>query len=168
MLLDQSASGPVPSNDGLPSCSSIWHYILSLIHKFVVRSVIVIQKVEVSWVQEITIFRITEVNNPTSFRLIISVKYEHALITEGLLHSADSIEGNKALGEWLCLMVPVLAGIDIVWEVCGESIGEHGSSFGMAGNTLVTYVGAGCPQVGLYLEGTESNQQCCNKKHGSH
>ena len=129
---------------------------------------VVVQNVEVSWVQEIAVFRITKIHNPTFFRLPISVKDENALITEGLLHSTDSIEGDETIRERLCLLVPFLASIDIIREVCGEPIGELWRGFRVAGNALVSNVGARRIQVGLYLEGTDGNQQCCDNKHRPH
>ena len=97
-----------------------------------------------SWVEEVAVLGVTEINHSALLGLAIGVSHFHAVVTEVWnTHSTDSIKGNEALSEWFSLIVPIGAGINIVWEICGEAISDLRGTVGMASDTLGADIGPG-------------------------
>lgn len=159
ILVDRSAGGPFPADHRLPSSSGIRHHVLSLIEELVVGPVVVVKDVQVSGIQEVAVLGVTEVNDPAFLALAIGVGHFHAVIAEAGLHAAHSIEGNKALGEALGLVVPALAGVDIVRKVGGESVGDLRCTVHVASNGLIADIGPWNLQVLLDLKGQRGSKE---------
>lgn len=148
-----SACSPTPLDGWLSSCSWVWHNVLSLVQKFVVGAVVVVQHVKVSWVKEVAVLGVTEVDHSALLRLAIRVGNFDAVVAEAWdTHSTDSVKGNEALGKGLGLVVPVGAGVDIVGEICSEAISDLRSTVSMASNTLVANIGPRHTQILLNLQ----------------
>lgn len=88
------------------------------------RVTIVVKNIQMPRIQEITVGGVTEVNNPTLLPLAASIgDLDTAIAVLAGLHAADSVQGYEAVGQALGLVVPSLAGIRVVGEVGGESVG---------------------------------------------
>lgn len=159
IVRDRSAGGPFPADHRLSSSSSIRHHVLSLIEEFVVSPVVVVKDVQVSGVEEVTILRITEVNDPAFLALAIGVGHFHAVIAETGLHATHPVEGNKALGETLGLVIPALAGVNIVGKIRGESVGNLRCAVHVASYGLVADIGPWNLQVLLDLKGLRGSKE---------
>ena len=138
-----SACSPVPFEDRLPSCSGIGSHIFSLIHKFVMGVIVVVQDVEVSTIQEVAVLGVAEIDDPAFLEASVGVKHHDAFIAVGLFHSTDSVEGDEAVGERFGFVVPFFAGIGVIAEVCGKTISILWSSFRMAGDVVIADVCSG-------------------------
>jgi len=75
-----SALSPVPFKNRLSSCSSIRSHVFSLIHKFVMGIIVVVQDVEVSTIQEVTVFGIAEIDDSAFLVASIRIKHHNAMI----------------------------------------------------------------------------------------
>lgn len=105
---------PFPSDRRLSSCSGVGGHVFSLINEFVVLVSVVVQDVQVSRVQEVAIAGIAEVNHSALLGAALGVGHLDALVAEALLHAADSVERNEAVGQGLCLVVPLFTSISII------------------------------------------------------
>ena len=105
-----------------------------------------------SWIKEVTVFGIAEINYPAFFRESLRICDFYAVIAEAQLHSADAVESHEALVERFGLIVPFLAGVGIVGKICREAVGHLGSTFRVAGNGLVADMGMGNSVIFNYLK----------------
>lgn len=71
------------------------------------------------------------------------------------LHATHSVEGNEALSQTLGLVVPALASVNIVREICGESVGDLRLTVRVTGNGLVADVGVRDLEVLCDFKGVE-------------
>ena len=150
----------MPRNNWLPTGSRIWHHIFSQINELIVSVSIVVENVEMSTVQKVTVLRVTEIDDPTFLESSLRVKHHDTLVAVTLLHSADAVEGDVALRQTFGLSVPLLTSVNIVAEIGGESIGVFGSRLGVAGDGVVADVSA--RRGGQFLfdfEGAGCNKQ---------
>lgn len=166
-MLDQSACCPSPCDNRLPSCSFVGDHVFASIRKLVVRVVGIVKDVQVPWVQEIAIWRITEVNNSTFFSLVVHIKNLHTLVTViASPHPAHAIQCHIAVRCRFGLMIPMRARIFIIVEVSGEPIGFLGCWWCMASYCLIADVCSRGVQVllddleGCCKRGREQAQQC--------
>lgn len=143
----RSAGCPLPLDHWLSACSLVRLHVFALIQELVVSSRIVVQHVQVTGIQEVAVFGIAEVDDSALFGLAVGVGDLHAFVAEALVHAADSVQGDEALCEGLGLVIPVLAGVDIVGEVGSKAIGDLGGAVSVAGDGLVADVGLGHSHV---------------------
>lgn len=109
-----SAGSPFPGDGGLSASALVRDDVLSLVDEIVVGSVVVIKEVQVSWIEEVTVFGVAEINDSAFFGLVLRVGHQDAMVAEALLHSTDAIEGDEALWKSLGLVVPIFACVGVV------------------------------------------------------
>ena len=138
------AWSPSPCNEWLSSCTLIWHNIFALICELIMGVRIVVQDVKMSRVQEITVFGVTKVNHSAFLGGSFWVSDKDAFITIfRIIHSANSIQCNKAFGGAFGFVIPFWAGIYVIAKICGESISFSWGWCWVAGDCFITNIGMG-------------------------
>lgn len=87
------------------------------------RVSIIVQNVKMSWIQEIAVFRVTEIDYSAFLWLVIDIEDFNTFVTIfSNFHTTDSVESYKASSWSFSFVIPMLTSISIVTEKCGESI----------------------------------------------
>lgn len=138
----RSTCSPWPFDYWLSSCTWVWSYIFSLVHKFIVGVIVIVQDIQMSWIKEVAILRVTEIDNSALLYFSISICHIYTLVAKSSsFHSTDPIDSYEAIWKRLGLVVPFLTSVDIVTEICSKSICNFRWGFWMAGNSGIANMG---------------------------